>query len=72
MARFRARKRWKVGPSWLHYFRNYSANIGEGRGRAGFTSHGIRVHIPLAGPVTWNFTTGVRTWDSPGPGSVTF
>ena len=72
MARYRARTRWKIGPSWLHYFRNYSANIGEGRGRVGFTSHGIRIRLPLLGPVTRNFTTQTTTWDNPGPGSVSW
>jgi hypothetical protein len=72
MARFRARQKWRIGPTWLHYFRNYSANVSRDGARVGFTSHGIRVRIPLLGPVTRNFTTGLTTWDSPGPGSVQF
>jgi len=66
--RFRARKVWRIGP----YFRNYSASAGEGRARMGFTSHGVRFRLPLIGTVTRNFTTGVTTWNSPGPGSVAF
>lgn len=68
MARFRARKTWRLGP----YFRNYSASAGEGRARMGFTSHGFRLRIPLVGKVTHNLTTKRTTWDSPGPGSWTF
>ena len=71
-ARFRARKQWHIGPAWLRYFRNYSANLSRDSARVGFTSHGIRIHVPLAGPVTHNFTTGLTTWDTPGPGSVQF
>jgi hypothetical protein len=71
-ARFRARKQWHVGPTWLRYFRNYSANVSVDGARVGFTSHGIRVRIPLLGPVTKNFTTKITTWDSPGCGSVRF
>lgn len=71
-ARFRARKRWQVGPSWLHYFRNYAVSLTRGQSRGGFTSHGIRIRLPLLGPVTRNLTTGVTTWDSPGPGSISW
>lgn len=71
-ARFRARQQWHIGPRWLRYFRNYSASLSRDGGRVGFTSHGIRIHIPLAGPVTHNFTTQITTWDTPGLGSVQF
>lgn len=71
-ARFRARKRLNFGPPWLRYFRNYSMSASRDGARGGFTSHGIRIRIPLAGPFTRNFTTQTTTWDSPGPGGFTF
>lgn len=66
MAKYRARKTWRFGP----YFRTYSASAGNGSSRAGFTSHGFRVRIPIVGPVTYNITHRRWTWDNPGPGSI--
>lgn len=67
-ATWRGREVLRFGP----YFRRYSATANRDGVRGGFTSHGIRVRIPWLGPVTYNITTRAWTWDSPGPGSVTW
>lgn len=67
---WRARKTWKIGPRRAHYFRRYSASANSVGARAGFTSHGFRLAVPLLGPLTINLTLKTWTWDNPGAGAT--
>lgn len=63
--RWHARKPFRFGP----YFRRYSATVGRGGSRGGFTSHGFRFRLGPLGSLTYNLTHRRWTWDHPGPGS---